>query len=387
MKPVQEREWEEVVKRDTFPNVNRSIFVRKDPGNSWRKLQEGHEGNYYMTTMLRALYDLAAAPGGNRRRMQQKVFGPCKMFYEFRDSGDIQVDLFVVEETLADDANNQSGLYRAEWLSEKSLWGIPKSAHAGDQMELGAKWGYAHMAAVPGKFDSARAAAEKMGLHVENAWLQRDERKEYRKSGNHFSLFWMKNEFTSKTHQQTLVSLIQIAQRKNENLRWLVHGEATATFIKALEYLNSNPVSSDIHKARQGLKQQAVYFSNPRGKGASESALKELCSKSGITFGGVRVNSADVAYNPDARSAMISELSVLGAKIGITGASAAAGVPDLLKSLDMAVGATSAFAAGGFLAAGYVLFKDAYSKNSGFARNTVSAFQSTFGKANENWAA
>ena len=65
-------------------------------------------------------------------------------------------------------------------------------------MEMAHKWGKAHMAAVAGKFDNADTAATKLGTHIENAWLNNDEINDYRQPGNHYSLYWMNNEFTSK---------------------------------------------------------------------------------------------------------------------------------------------------------------------------------------------
>jgi hypothetical protein len=380
-------EWEMIVQKGENTNINRSVFVRKDAGGSWKKLKAGHAGNYYMTTMLRALYALAILPDGNRRMMQQKIFGPCKMFYEIRDNGDVQVDLFVVDEALEAPKHKAAGLYQAKWNVDKEAWSLPQDSRPEVSMEMTLKWGKAHMAAVAGKFDNADTAATKLGAHIENAWLNNDEIGDYRQPGNHYSLFWMNNEFTSKDQLDHLISLIQMAQRKQESLRWLVHGEGAACFVKALNYLNSNPASSDIHVAQRGLEKQAVFFSNPRGKTTSKNDLEALCKKSGLVFQGININKRDVIHNPDARSEAVGELKSIGAKLTLGGGIGAVGLSGAATSLDMAFSTQSAIAASGFLLAGYLVVKESFKKNSAYARNIQGAFAATFGKGNEDWAA
>lgn len=380
-------EWEMIIKKGENANINRSVFVRKDKDDSWKKLKAGHEGNYYMTTMLRALYALATLPEGNRRMMQQKVFGPCKMFYEIRDNGDVQVELFVVDEELDAPKHKAAGLYQAKWDIDEKSWTLPQSTRSKVAMETSHKWGKAHMAAVAGKFDDADTAAQKLGTHIENAWFGNDEIGDYRQPRNHYSLFWMNNEFTSKDQLDHLISLIQMAQRSQESLRWLVHGEGAACFVKALNYLNKNPASSDIHVAQRGLEKQSVFFSNPRGKTTSENDLKALCKKSGLVFQGINVNKRDVIHNPDARSEAFNELKSVGAKLTLGGGLGAIGLSGAAKSLDLAISAPSAAVAGGILLAGYVVVKDSYKKNCAYARNIQGAFAASFGKGNEDWAA
>ncbi|KZZ06686.1 hypothetical protein A3746_16530 [Oleibacter sp. HI0075] len=380
-------EWEMIVKKGENANINRSVFVRTDKNDSWKKLKAGHEGNYYMTTMLRALYALATLPEGNRRMMQQKIFGPCKMFYEILDNGDVQVDLFVVDEALEAPKHKAAGLYQAEWGVEERSWSLPDGGRPEVSMDLTHKWGKAHMAAVAGKFDSCRDAAKKLGTHIENAWFGNDEIDDYRKPNNHYSLFWMNNEFTSKDQLDHLISLIQMAQRSQESLRWLVHGEGAACFVKALNYLNKNPASSDIHVAQRGLEKQSVFFSNPRGKTTSKNDLEALCKKSGLVFQGININKRDVIHNPDARSEALGELKSVGAKLTLGGGLGAIGLSGAAKSLDLAVSAPSAAVAGGILLAGYVVVKDSYKKNSAYVRNIQGAFAASFGKGNEDWAA
>jgi hypothetical protein len=380
-------EWEMIVQKGENTNINRSVFVRKDAGGSWKKLKAGHVGNYYMTTMLRALYALAILPEGNRRMMQQKIFGPCKMFYEILDNGDVQVDLFVVDEALEARKHKAAGLYQATWRNQRKSWSLLEGSRPEVSMELTHKWGgMAHMAAVAGKFDDADTAARKLGAHIENAWLNNDEISYYRQPSNHYSLFWMNNEFTSKDQLDHLISLIQMAQRKQESVRWLVHGEGAACFVKALNYLNSNPASSDIHVAQRGLEKQSVYFSNPRGKTTSENDLKALCKKSGLVLQGINVNKRDIIHNPDARSEAINEMLSVGAKLTLGGGLGAIGLSDAAKSLDLAISAPSAAVAGGILLVGYLVVKDSYKKNSAYARNIQGAFSATFGKGNEDWA-
>jgi hypothetical protein len=380
-------EWEMIVQKGENTNINRSVFVRKDAGGSWKKLKAGHEGNYYMTTMLRALYALAILPEGNRRMMQQKIFGPCKMFYEIRDNGDVQVDLFVVDEALETPKHKAAGLYQAKWEKRGEAWSLPEDSRPEVSMEMAHKWGKAHMAAVAGKFDNADTAATKLGTHIENAWLNNDEINDYRQPGNHYSLFWMNNEFTSKDQLDHLISLIQMAQRKQESVRWLVHGEGAACFVKALNFLNSNPASSDIHVAQRGLEKQAVFFSNPRGKTTSKNDLEALCKKSGLVFQDININKRDVIHNPDARSEAINEILSAGAKLTLGGGMGAIGLSGAAKSLELAISAPSAAVAGGILLAGYVVVKDSYKKNSAYARNIQGAFSASFGKGNEDWAA
>jgi hypothetical protein len=379
-------EWEMIVQKGENTNINRSVFVRKDAGGSWKKLKAGHVGNYYMTTMFRALYALAILPEGNRRMRQQKIFGPCKMFYEIRDNGDVQVDLFVVDEALEAPKHKAAGLYQAEWGVEERSWSLADGSRPAVSMEMTHKWGKAHMAAVAGKFDNADTAAEKLGTHIENAWLKNDEISYYRQPSNHYSLFWMNNEFTSKDQLDHLISLIQMAQRKQENVRWLVHGEGVACFVKALNYLNSNPASSDIHVAQRGLEKQSVYFSNPRGKTTSENDLKALCKKSGLVFQGININNRDVIYNPDVRSVTFDKLLLLVSQVILILGCGALGLMGLAKDYGLALSGLCAFVVSGLLLALCVVIKESFKKNSAYARNIQGAFSATFGKGNEDWA-
>jgi hypothetical protein len=380
-------EWEMIVQKGENTNINRSVFVRKDAGGSWKKLKAGHAGNYYMTTMLRALYALAILPEGNRRMMQQKIFGPCKMFYEILDNGDVQVDLFVVDEALEAPKHKAAVLYQAEWSIEEGSWLLPIGASPEVSMDVNHKWGRAHMAVVAGKFDDAEAAARKLGTHIENAWIGNYEINDYRQPGNHYSLFWMNNEFTSEDQLEHLISLIQMAQRKQENVRWLVHGEGVACFVKALNYLNSNPTSSDIHVAQRGLEKQAVFFSNPRGKTTSENDLKALCKKSGLIFQGVGINKHDVIHNPDVRSKTFDKLLLLVSQVTLLLGCGALGLIGLAKDYGLALSGSCAFVVSGLLLALCVVIKESFSKNSAYARNIQGAFAATFGKGNEDWAA
>ena len=70
-------------------------------------------------------------------------------------------------------------------------------------MDLSHQWGGAHSAVVPGKFDLKEDAAPIMAEHLENAYYPQTRQKNViHKNNNHFSMFWLNNEFTSDTYMK-----------------------------------------------------------------------------------------------------------------------------------------------------------------------------------------
>ena len=71
-------------------------------------------------------------------------------------------------------------------------------------MDLSHQWGAAHSAVIPGKFESKEVAGRLIAKHLENAYFpQTRQRNAIHEDGNHFSLFWLNNEFTSDTYMKS----------------------------------------------------------------------------------------------------------------------------------------------------------------------------------------
>lgn len=65
-----------ITERDSS-NICRPVYMAEKQYEQWKFIKQNHNGNYYLTNLIRALYDLAACPGGRTHAaIQQKIFGP-----------------------------------------------------------------------------------------------------------------------------------------------------------------------------------------------------------------------------------------------------------------------------------------------------------------------
>ena len=366
--------------------ITHTVHVPEQQKQQWEQIKKDSVGNYYMTSLVRAVLRLAV---GDRTVNSQAVIGDFKFTYKVSlDRKNIYINL--IELTQSGPKTNQSpGLYKAIWNGAK--WATESDINT--SMDLNHKWSHdAHVAVVPGQFESKEYAGERIGTHVEKAYFSSSTATQnVKKNGNHFSLFWLNNEFTSKQHKDSLVSLIQSAQKQSASVQWLVHGEGAAAFVEAMRFIKSNPKSSDLFAAQKGMAGQEVYFSNPRGRHSSKKTLEEICKSIGMNCAGVNINTKDVLYNADARKGMLTEVTkvsggALFAGGGVAGLSGEMGVDALMKVKDLAMtapGLASMLA----LAGGVVVVAGKGASISGYVRNMHGAISSTFGSGNQNWAA
>ena len=286
------------------------------------------------------------------------------------------------------------GLYRTLWEGDK--WVVKDDSYTA--MDLSQQNSNAHSAIIPGKFESKEVAGRKIAEHLENAYFSdifsRDENRQKTKQ---LSMFWLNNEFTSDAHVKSLVSMMQMARKESKGLRWLVHGEACGTFVRAAEYLKKNPVSDNPHEAQKGFALQSFYFSNPRGRRTSESDLKKICEDVGFNCTGVKVNKSDIFKNSNARKNALwkSATTVAGIGVAVMGGKGAAGavgddfigVDTMVKIKDALLNdPASAITAGLVVCGGIVLVAKSLSLG-GFAKHVGGIASTTFRNGNQNWAA
>lgn len=370
-----------------------NVYIPESQKASWIAIKAGHTGNYYETTLLRAVLRLAV---GDKTVAPRATIGEFDFSYNTSaDRKDIFIHLISTNCT-GSVSSKTPGVYRTDW--HKDRWIIPTNSMPGTRMDLEHKWSDGtHIAAISGKFDSKEDAGEMMGIHIEKAYFAgNNARTQARQQGNHYSLFWLNNEFTSKEHIQTLVSLIQQAQKKDAKMKWLIHGEGCGTFVQALRFIKANPVASDIITAQKGMAAQDIYFSNPRGRHTAKKDLEAICKSVGMNFVNVNLNKHDVLFNPDARRNAIKNtghaLNAAGTAIaagGLTNYLLSVFGIDTLKSLyELAASNPELTAGTALIATGKVLtIIGKMDEFSAFDRNIRGAASSTFRQGNQNWAA
>jgi len=367
--------------------ISRNVHIPESQKASWESIKNSHVGNYYETTLLRAVLRLAT---GDMKVTPQANIGEFRFSYTTSpDRKDIFINLVSIESNTIS-SSKAPGIYRSKWTGDK--WLTPKDASPAKSMMLTHHWSdSSHVAAVPGKFDNKEDASSMMGVHIEKAYLDtHGALTGARQQGNHFSMFWTNNEFTSKQHVQTIVSLIQQAQKQDAEIKWLIHGEGCGTFVKALQFIQKNPIDHDLYKAQQGLEKQNLFFSNPRGRHTSEASLKQIAEAIGIKHVKVRLNKDDIFFNPDARNDALKEIGKAAGAIAFTGAGAhfagEAGVESVQKLVELAASSPAGLGSALAIAGGVVVIAGKAASLCGMARNIKGAASSTFGAGNQNWA-
>ena len=285
--------------------IARNVHIPESQKASWESIKNSHVGNYYETTLLRAVLRLAV---GDKTVAPKAKIGEFSFSYTISpDRKDIFINLISIKSNSHVSAKTP-GIYKPEWDGRE--WALPSGASPEKSMDLDHAWSNsAHVATIPGKFDNKEDAGSMMGVHIEKAYIKGSNAlSDARQRGNHYSLFWLNNEFTSKEHIQSLVSMIQHAQKQSKSMKWLIHGEGCGTFVQALRFIKANPVASDIITAQKGMGNQDVFFSNPRGRHTSKKDLEAICKSVGMSFVDVNLNKNDVLHNPDARNDALKEI-------------------------------------------------------------------------------
>ena len=372
-----------ITQRDSS-NICRPVYMAEKQYEQWKYIKQNHNGNYYLTNLMRALYDLAACPGGRTHAaIQQKIFGPFIMQYSLAQADRIELIALKVDQSLVKVAAQTPALYRARWDSESESWQTQDEQNR--NMDLTHQWKGAHTAAIPGKFDGKRDAGRIIGDHITKAYRAAFSASEVQAQGNHFSLFWMNNDFKDRAHVESIVSFIQQAKLKNTSVRWLVHGEGAGVFVEAVKYLSTQPQAGVLKGTASNLVKQSVFFSNPRGKDCREKQLEALCEKVGLNYVGTKVNDFDILFNGDARDKFTDKAISAGGVMGLSGVTGYVGYTALSTGYDAIMAGSSIATTMVMGTSAYVLAKDKATTFGGYARNLPKVVSSALGKGNQQW--
>ncbi|QFT57145.1 hypothetical protein [Microbulbifer sp. THAF38] len=375
--------WKAIVEQGENLNINRSVYVLKQHYPMWDLLKREHPGNYYKTSLVRAVYSLAITPGGRENNLSALNLDGAQINYQIDADGDVLIYGLNIDSSIsAPVADQATGLYRVSRKEDE--W--KTASHRRNSMDHSHHWNNAHYAAVSGKFDSKEEAGRLLITHIANAYNGALNSHDLSGNGKHYSLFWQNGQHKEVPNSRALTALIQQAQANNARIHWLVHGEGAGTFVQALQSLAKQPGINALVAKENKLSHQSVFFSNPRGDNTSKKDLEKFCEAAGMHLVGININSFDMR-NSDALQNVRTEAILIFAKYGIGGTVTATGWDDFEQALDHWKAAQATLAVIGFSLAGYVLGKDALSKNGGFARNIPKAVNNTLGNGNKHWAA
>jgi len=161
-------QWPAIIKKGEALNIERNVLISLESLKNWTNIKKNHAGNYYMTSMFRAIYSLALTPGGRGIGSQLKTFGPISVFYSVAPNGDVKIKLLSINEEPKRFVKNDPGLYQVAWDDSEKAW-FPKE-RLESAMDLNHQWSGAHSAAIVGKFENATQAGERIIIHITNAY-------------------------------------------------------------------------------------------------------------------------------------------------------------------------------------------------------------------------
>ncbi|WP_226702111.1 hypothetical protein [Microbulbifer elongatus] len=383
--------WKLIIGRDSH-NVSRRVYILHTQQKNWQKILRDQQGNYYLTSVARAVYSLSGIAVGRKLRSEKLVFDGAAIHYELDGDGDVLIIGLEVNSDYKPERGQQiTGLYEVRRLENKD--GSHKWTTRGEaktKMALSHRWNNSHYAAVSGKFDSKEDAGSLLINHISNAYRAGVKEHEIHRPNNHYSLYWQNGNHKSDRQRDHLVSLVQQALAVGARVNWLVHGEGATTFVRAMQVLENRlspaPVAPAREKElRENLKLQSIFFSNPRGKDTGRGKLEALSKKVGFDYLDTNINPGDVFHNPDARSAALGKGGGFIGAVTLSGAAGTLGAEDILKSFAQAVNADTVGWSAATLVAGYLVVRDKIKVNSGYARNLPGFFSSTFGNGNQRW--
>ncbi|MFT7372540.1 MAG: hypothetical protein ACI9T9_001227, partial [Oleiphilaceae bacterium] len=225
---VKNKAWECIVAKGSQLNASRNIYVLKAHYPEWQTLKSGYQGNYYYTTILRALYSLNALAGVRSANTQSLKLDGAQINYSLDEVGDVRVYGLKIDKEIKPATSEQAtGVYKVALDIDK--WGTQENRKL--SMDLNHQWASAHYAAVSGKFDNKEDAGRKLISHITKAYEAAVHQSETHKNKNHYSLYWQNGKHNSAEQRNHLTSLIQQAQAKDARLNWLAHGEGAGTFV------------------------------------------------------------------------------------------------------------------------------------------------------------
>ena len=358
------------------PGIERNVFVRETAKAQWAAIHAQKEGNYYMNRLDRALEFLAKTPGGRQVGSQVTTIGPITVTFRIDEgSGDIDVWHTVVNDSPEFTAKQTPGLYRVNAASQS--WATERDSDVA--MDFTHHWGdNEHNAAIAGKFKSKEDAGKIIPEHIINAYAVSSQNS--KSSDNHYSLYWLNNDFKNTQHVNSIVHHLREAHRSKRRVRWLVHGEATTVFAEALDLV------AKTGELKAETKTQRVFFSNPRGAKSRKSHLESICTSANIGFAGLQLNEHDIFHN---RDALVNKLTSTGtiqtAVVGLTfGAGSAFGSDNIMKAIDAATATgSSMMSSAGYGAAAALITTCVIGA---YGRSLWGVGNTTLGKGNQQWA-
>ncbi|WP_062266621.1 hypothetical protein [Endozoicomonas arenosclerae] len=383
-----------------YPNESsgRKIFVKNEHYSEWEKIQQKHVGNFYFTSLLRAIYNLqAVAKGsgqdvrGNGRLYSMDLKG-AKLSYRIKGTNSVLIEYIDIEPTPS--PSPTSGLHTVRYDLNREEWvPIPRENNAPDFTK---KIHHESYMVVSGKYDDLADASSMIVEHIQGAYGLRPE--EVARGGNAYNLFWQREDFGKQANVESLASIIQQSQKYMNGVSWLVQGEGVKTFAKALESLHKS--HTDIQKS--GISTEAdyqskiatvkhrIYFSAPRGgKDTKKDNLKRLVENTGMTFHGLQYNDYDMK-NPDIRKNFkiscekIYPTAFVAGSLG-TAALKTTGIGSLVKIAEQAATLPMINQAGLAVAGVLVVKNKIYPTLSGYGRALANFGGNTFGKGNQGW--
>ena len=358
------------------PGIERNVFVRETAKAQWAAIHAQKEGNYYMNRLDRALEFLAKTPGGRQVGSQVTTIGPITVTFRIDEgSGDIDVWHTVVNDSPEFTAKQTPGLYRVNAASQS--WATERDSDVA--MDVTHHWGdNEHNAAIAGKFKSKEDAGKIIPEHIINAYAVSSQNS--KSSDNHYSLYWLNNDFKNTQHVNSIVHHLREAHKSKRRVRWLVHGEATTVFAEALDLV------AKTGELKAEKKTQRVFFSNPRGAKSRKSHLENICSSANIEFAGLQLNEHDIFRNRDALvKATFKPAHIAMGATGVGfGFEAATGAENVLKAINTATAAgSSTMTTIGYGAVAALITTCVIGP---FSRSLWDIGNATFGKGNQQWA-
>ena len=383
--------WKQIISRGNN-NTSRGVYILHTQQKKWQQILRDQHGNYYLTSVARAVYSLGGIAIGRKLRSEKLIFDGAAIHYELDGDGDVLIMGLEVNSAYKPKGGRQNtGLYQvgcSEAQDRRFEWTTAEDPES--RMALSHRWNNSHYAAVSGKFESKEDAGSMLINHISNAYKAGVREHDINRPNNHYSLYWQNGNHKSDRQRDHLVSLVQQAVAASARVNWLVHGEGATTFVRAMQVLENRLSPTPVAPAREkelrkNLGLQTVYFSNPRGKDTGKQTLEALSKKVGFDYLDTNINPGDVFYNPDARSAALGKGGGFIGAVTLSGATGTLGAEDILKSFAQAVNADTVGWSAATLVAGYLVVRDKVKTHSGYARNLPGFFSSTFGDGNQRW--
>ncbi|WP_043320104.1 hypothetical protein [Microbulbifer sp. HZ11] len=369
------------------PNSSRNIYVHPDHYADWEAIKKAHEGDFYLTSIMRAAFSLNARAGGRTGKPERLVQPGFAIHYLIDEHGDVMLlQLEIDEKYQRSNSQQASGLYQVHYYDNARRIGWETQDTSKTQMQLKHRWKEAHYAAVAGKFDSKEQAGGKLVDHIRNAYSGDLRGHSIDRPNKHYSLYWQNGGYRSDRQSNQLASLLQQAMGQKCRVHWLAHGEGAGTFVRAMQALKSAPKLHNAEKDSKVRARQVVYFSNPRGKGTTTKELEALCKQLGFELAGINRNTNDL-WDRETNGAHSDRFLPIIAKLGVGGAVGTFGFDTFAKAINLTMQAAGP---AGTIAAGlgcYIIGKSVYNDLSGHARSLKGVYQNTLGKGNQNWAA